>query len=202
MCGEELPASAYADRFGALAVLSSPMASPDTSVDASPRSTPDDCWAFSGRIAFFNDNDNDCQVATHMRFSPSQPLDPRRSGFLSVHIHGFGDVSHLAASGGPAHVTSDSTTSLQTASDAGSLDHASTTAAVPATCHGPGPVLQRLTQPLYLHVGDDQHGNKGIIGRRITMHCAPSSANRSSSSTVVAEGIVGYNSLPRPVAAL
>lgn len=48
----------------------------------------------------------------------------------------------------------------------------------------------RLKQPLYLHVGDDAQGNAGIIGRRISLHAA-------EGTRLVAEGIVGYNHLPR-----
>lgn len=57
-----------------------------------------------------------------------------------------------------------------------------------------GPILHRLEQPLHLHVGQDQHGNKGIIGRRVTVCCAESEDGLPT--RVLAEGIVGYNACP------
>lgn len=55
-------------------------------------------------------------------------------------------------------------------------------------------LLHQLRKPLHLHVGEDQDGNPGIIGRRVTMYA---SAAEQTPAIVVAKGIVGYNSLPR-----
>lgn len=63
------------------------------------------------------------------------------------------------------------------------------------------PILYRLREPLHLHVGEDRDGNRGIIGRRVTMCRVPSSGSLSP-TMAVAEGIVGFNSLPRAEAAL
>ncbi|CAK7229300.1 hypothetical protein SCUCBS95973_007174 [Sporothrix curviconia] len=110
MCGDELPASAYAHRFGALAVMSPP-------------------------------------------------------------ISDFGDVQLSVPE-------------------------------APIAGHRCGPLLHRLREPLHLHVGEDQNGNRGIIGRRVSMYRVPASAADRTPATVVAEGIVGYNSLPRMEASL
>lgn len=64
------------------------------------------------------------------------------------------------------------------------------------TIHHYGPVLHRLREPLHLHVGEDRLGNKGIIGRRVTMYHVPPSTSDRTLAMAVSEGIVGFNSLP------
>ncbi|CAK7272218.1 hypothetical protein SEPCBS119000_005008 [Sporothrix epigloea] len=132
MCGDELPVSAYAHRFGALAVMSPAVSTPSST-------SPGEVASLSGSIAFYNDTDHDSSVATHC------------SDFDDVQL----DVPEAPMA----------------------------------------PLLRRLRKPLHLHVGEDQDGNRGIIGRRVTMY-ASSDADQIP-ATAVAEGIVGYNSLPR-----
>ncbi|CAK7203752.1 hypothetical protein SEUCBS139899_006499 [Sporothrix eucalyptigena] len=167
MCGEELPASAYAHRFGALAVMSPPI--PSTS--SSPKFRAEETASLSGSIAFFNDTDHDMPVATHVQFSPSRALPTGGRPSLLISIHDFGDFQF----------------NIPEETAAGNYN---------------GPLLHRLRKPLHLHVGEDSDGNRGIIGRRVTMYRVPSSAADRTPTTVLAEGIVGYNSLPRVEALL
>ena len=57
------------------------------------------------------------------------------------------------------------------------------------------PLDLRLTRPLHLHVGQDEDGNDGIIGRKISVCASKSPAE--TPIRVLAEGIVGFNHLPR-----
>ncbi|EFX00286.1 hypothetical protein CMQ_7288 [Grosmannia clavigera kw1407] len=172
MCGGDILAQDCSDRFGALAVLS-PLS------ETSPRS-PAGQQGFSGSIVFFNDADHDCQLATHLRFSPSESLAGEQGCRLFVNIHEFGDLS-------TPHVCSGHSVG------AIALWPESSLADRPVSARHV-PVTRQLEQPLYLHVGHDRHGNNGIIGRRVTVCCASAEDGQMASTAVLAEGIVGYNS--------
>lgn len=167
MCGKELPASAYAHRYGAVAIMSpspshSPSASATSSPDSSPMMGPDQVTSLAGSVNLFNESDPDCSVATHVSFSPTGVV-PMCPLLLSIGSSGyFGSIS----------MTLDPSTETQSV---------------------------RLEKPLYLHVGDDQDGKKGIIGHKITMQYRGGSGNQA---ITLAEGIVGYNFLPKTGASM
>ena len=148
MCGNDLPVSAYAHRFGALAVMNSPAQSVSSSSSS----------VVAGTISFFNEIDHGCHIATHVRFSPSGPVPVCP---LILNIGSSGSFGSIAFTLDP----SEETQSL------------------------------RLARPLHLHVGYDRDGNQGIVGHKITMQYGGTPADHMA--ITMAEGIVGFNSLPQ-----
>ncbi|EPE08622.1 hypothetical protein F503_04209 [Ophiostoma piceae UAMH 11346] len=172
MCGNDLPASAYAHRFGALAIMrpsaQTLSALSSSSAVSSPSSSPkrdlEQLSPLAGSVSFFNENDHGCHIATHVHFSPSGAV-PSCPLLLSIGSSGsFGSIA----------IT---------------LDPSKETRSI------------RLSRPLHLHVGDDKDGNQGIIGHKITMQYGDTPAGRwtpaDHMATTMAEGIVGFNSLPQ-----
>jgi len=86
MCGDDAPLSAYANRFGALAVLSTigpspPHPSPGSSISAEALPLP-----LPSTITFYNKGHPESRVATYMKFLPSDIPDLGSHGCLSVTI--------------------------------------------------------------------------------------------------------------------
>lgn len=125
----------------------------------------------SGDLAFHTPGSPASVCATHARLTPDEACDLERLSDLHVVIHSSGDLTRSA--------------------DACGLFRrfALPASAIALTSHGRFLELS-LDEPLSLEVGKD-----GIIGRRVSLFSG-SSLGRDK---VIAEGIVGFNFLQKPV---